>query len=80
MTEFVRLRTKMYTLHLEGKKNMKKAKSVKSNVVARFIMFEDYTLCLNDAIEMTHRQSFIRSKLHEMYTISEKKDQKKKSL
>ncbi|KYN42549.1 hypothetical protein ALC56_03008 [Trachymyrmex septentrionalis] len=29
--------------------------------------------CLNDAIEMTHRQLCIRSKLHEVYTISEKK-------
>ncbi|KAG5314632.1 SETMR methyltransferase, partial [Acromyrmex insinuator] len=33
------------------------------------IMFGDYTRCLNDAIEMTR----IRSKLHEVYTISETK-------
>ncbi|KAG5335552.1 GT2D2 protein, partial [Acromyrmex charruanus] len=44
-----------------------------SNIVARSIMFEDYTWCLNDAIEMMRRQSNIRSKLHEVDTISEKK-------
>jgi len=62
----------MYALRVEGKKNAKKAKDIKSNVVARSI-FEGYTRCLNDAIEMTRRQLCIRSKLHEVYTISEKK-------
>ncbi|KYN28709.1 hypothetical protein ALC57_01875 [Trachymyrmex cornetzi] len=44
---------------------------VKSNVIARSIMFQDYKQCLNDLIERTRRQSCIRSKLHEVYTISE---------
>jgi len=35
-------------------------------------MFEDYT-CLQDEIEMTRKQSCIKSKLHEVYTISETK-------
>jgi len=61
MTEFVGLREKMYALRVEGKKDMKKAKGVKSNVVAKSITFEDYTQCLNDAIEMTRRLSCIRS-------------------
>ena len=73
MTGFVGLRTKMYALHIEGKKDMKKAKSDKSNVIARSITFENYTRYLNDAIKMTRRQLCIRSKLHEMYTISETK-------
>jgi len=47
----------MYALHVEGKKDTKKVKSVKSNVVVKSIMFEDYMQCLNDAIEMTRRQS-----------------------
>ena len=34
MTEFVSLRAKMYAVRVNGKKNTKKAKSVKSNVVA----------------------------------------------
>ncbi|KYN00047.1 hypothetical protein ALC62_09192 [Cyphomyrmex costatus] len=63
----------MYALCVQGKKDTKKAKGVKNNVVARSITFDDYTRCLNDAIEMTRRQSCIRSKLHEVYTISETK-------
>jgi len=31
MIEFIGLRPKMYALHIKGKKDMKKAKSVKSN-------------------------------------------------
>ncbi|XP_018393244.1 PREDICTED: uncharacterized protein LOC108772246 [Cyphomyrmex costatus] len=73
MTEFVGLRAKMYALRVQGKKDTKKAKGVKSNVVARSITFDDYTKCLNDVIEMMRRQSCIRSKLHEVYTISETK-------
>jgi len=67
MTEFVGLRAKMYALN--GKKDTKKAKGVKSNVVTRTITFDDYTRCLNEEIEMTRRQSCIRSKLHDMYTV-----------
>ncbi|KYN02136.1 hypothetical protein ALC62_07057, partial [Cyphomyrmex costatus] len=73
MSEFVGLRAKMYALRVQGKKDTKKAKGIKSNVVARSITFEDYTRCLNDTIEMTRKQSCIRSKLHEVYTISETK-------
>ncbi|KYM94189.1 hypothetical protein ALC62_15183 [Cyphomyrmex costatus] len=73
MTEFVGLRAKVYALRVQGKKDTKKAKGVKSNVVARSITFDDYTECLNDVIEMTRRQSCIRLKLHEVYTISETK-------
>ncbi|KYN09825.1 hypothetical protein ALC57_18047, partial [Trachymyrmex cornetzi] len=73
MTEFVGLKAKMYALRVQRKKDAKKAKGVKSSVVAKSITFEDYTCCLNDAIEMTRRQSCIISKLHEVYTISETK-------
>jgi len=51
----------------------KKVKSVKNNVVAKSITFNDYTRCLFDEIKMTHKQSYIKSKLHEVYTISETK-------
>ncbi|XP_036148161.1 uncharacterized protein LOC118647413 [Monomorium pharaonis] len=73
MIEFVGLRAKMYAMRVNGKKDTKKAKGVKSSVVARTITFDDYTHCLREEIEMTRRQSCIRSKLHEVYTISEKK-------
>ncbi|KAL6416803.1 hypothetical protein ACFW04_014829 [Cataglyphis niger] len=62
MTEFVGLRAKMY-----------KIKGVKSAVVARMITFDDYARCLRRDIEITREQSCLRSKLHEMYSISESK-------
>ncbi|XP_025073141.1 uncharacterized protein LOC112552333, partial [Pogonomyrmex barbatus] len=52
MTEFVGLRAKMYAMRVDGKKDTKKAKGVKNNVVARTITFDDYTRCLNEEIEM----------------------------
>ncbi|XP_071652557.1 uncharacterized protein [Temnothorax longispinosus] len=73
MTEFVGLRAKMYALRVDSKKDTKKAKGVKSNVVARSITFDDYTRCLRDEIEMTRQQTCIRSKKHEVYTVSETK-------
>jgi hypothetical protein len=73
MTEFVGLRAKMYALKVDGKKDTKKVKGVKNNVVAKSITFDDYTRCLHDEIEMTRKQSCIRSKLHEVYTITETK-------
>jgi len=73
MTEFVGLRAKMYALRVDGKKDTKKVKGVKSNVVVKSITFDDYTRCLFDETELTRKQSCIRSKLHEVYTISETK-------
>jgi len=43
MTEFVGLKTKMYALHVDDKKDTKKVKDVKSNVVARTVTF-NYTI------------------------------------
>ncbi|XP_070517670.1 uncharacterized protein [Cardiocondyla obscurior] len=73
MTEFVGLRAKMYALRVNGKKDIKKVKGVKSNVVAKKITFDHYTRCLHEEIEMTRQQTCIRSKLHEVYTIREEK-------
>ena len=73
MTEFVGLRAKMYALRVDGKKDTKKVKGIKSNVVAKSITFDDYTPCLHDEIEMKRQQSCIRSKLHDVFTISETK-------
>ncbi|XP_070522413.1 uncharacterized protein [Cardiocondyla obscurior] len=73
MMEFVGLRAKMYALRVNGKKDIKKVKGVKSNVVAKMITFDDYTRCLHEEIEMTRQQTCIRSKLHEVYIIREEK-------
>ena len=63
MTEFVGLRAKMYALRVTGQKDTKKVKGIKKNVVTRTITFDDYTQCLSDEIELTRRQSCIRSKM-----------------
>jgi len=63
----------MYALRVDNKKDTKKIKGIESNVVARTITFDDYTRCLFDEIEMTRKQSCIRSKLHDVYTVSETK-------
>jgi len=73
MTEFIGLKIKIYALRVDGKKDTKKVKGVKSNVVTKSITFDDYTWCLFDETETTRKQSSIRSKLHEMYTLSETK-------
>jgi len=41
MTEFIGFRAKMYALCIDGKKDTKKVKGVKSNVVAKSITFDD---------------------------------------
>jgi len=43
MTEFVGFRAKMYALRVDAKKDTKKAKDIKNNVVARTITCDDYT-------------------------------------
>ena len=68
MTEFVGLRTKMYALprkkeeYEEDKEHQEQCCNKIYNVRRLHAVF--------DAIEMTRRQSCIRSKLHEVYTIS----------
>ncbi|XP_014478545.1 PREDICTED: uncharacterized protein LOC106746453 [Dinoponera quadriceps] len=73
MTEFVGLRAKMYALKVDGKNNTKKAKGVKSSVIARTITFNDYTQCLRVEFKKSRQQSYIRSKLHKVFTVSETK-------
>ncbi|RLU22202.1 hypothetical protein DMN91_006583 [Ooceraea biroi] len=73
MTEFVRLRAKMYAVKVDGKKGTKKAKGVKSNVVARKITFDDCVQCLREKIKMSRDQSRITSQLHKVYTVRETK-------
>ncbi|XP_020294835.1 uncharacterized protein LOC109860268 [Pseudomyrmex gracilis] len=73
MTEFVELRAKMYVTRVSDSKCIKKVKGVKRSVVARTIIFDDYVRCLRDATELTRQQSCIRSQLHEVFTVLERK-------
>lgn len=70
-TEVVGLRSKCYALRtLGGIDKMKKAKGVKKNVLKSKVSFDDYYNCIkNNCIEM-RKQYSIRSKSHNVYTIS----------
>ena len=81
MTHFIGLRSKQYTYKVEGRKEVKKAKGVKSNVVKTKISYEDYMNCLKKFVEnqpqeecFLHKtQRCIQSKLHEVYSIEQTK-------
>ena len=48
ITEFIGLRSKMYSLRINRKDYIKKAKGVKMPVVRKTIEFDDYVACLYD--------------------------------
>ncbi|XP_066583785.1 uncharacterized protein [Prorops nasuta] len=74
MTEFIGLRSKMYTFKVQGcTKIIKKAKGVKGYVVDRSITFDDYKDCLNNFNVQSRNQNSIRSKLHKVFSITQKK-------
>jgi len=80
MTEFVGLRAKMYALRVDGKKDTKKVKGIKSNVVVNSITFDDYTRCLFDETELMRKQLCIRSKLHEQNIHDIRNENRSKSI
>ena len=67
--EIVGLRVKMYSLKTK-KKEMKKAKGVKKNVVKKDISHQDYVDCLFEERKFMHT---IRSFKHQLYTIKQNK-------
>lgn len=71
LTEVVGLRSKCYAVRILGKiDKMKKAKGVKKNVLKKKVSFDDYYNCVkNNCFEM-RKQFSIRSKSHNVYTIS----------
>ncbi|XP_011858376.1 PREDICTED: uncharacterized protein LOC105555932 [Vollenhovia emeryi] len=73
MVEFVGLRAKMYATRVLGQSDTKKVKGIKRNVVERTITFDDFTRTLRDMTEQSRSQFCVRSRLHEVYTVSETK-------
>ena len=70
--EFVGLRAKLYSCRSEVGV-IKKAKGVRRNVVKNKLMFEDYLDCLNSSTPKSVDQNLIRSKNHEVCTITQTK-------
>lgn len=73
MTEFVGLRSKMYSVKTEGITSMKKAKGIKKNVLAKTIGFDDYLKCIRDNCTITRSQNTFRCKKHTVFTVKQVK-------
>lgn len=74
MTDFVGLRAKCYAVRSRGcEEKMKKAKGVKKNVLKREITFDDYIDCIKNNCTVVRTQNTIRSKMHNVYSIQQKK-------
>jgi len=71
MTEFVGLRSKMYSVRVNGEYRFKKCKGVKYGVVQRTIQFDDYKRCLEQNSVASRVQRTIISRLHRVYTIQQ---------
>lgn len=73
MTEFVGIRSKMYSIRINGIDKVKKAKGVKKNVINKKIHFLDYYNCMKDHCIITEKQNTILSKLHNVFSIERSK-------
>lgn len=73
MTEFVGLRAKMYSIRVDNKDAIKKAKGVKKYVLNKKICFDDYLRCIRNNCTITETQNTIRSKNHTVFTIEQSK-------
>ncbi|XP_065662831.1 uncharacterized protein LOC136085451 [Hydra vulgaris] len=65
--KFVGLRSKLYSYKIHRKEN-KKCKGVKKNVVKKYITHEDYKDCLLNKRDHIRKMNIIRSHSHEVYT------------
>ena len=72
MTEFIGLRSKMYTF-IVNSKTVKKCKGVKKSTIDHKIEFSDYKNCLFNETQMLTSMNLIRSKKHKIYTVKANK-------
>jgi hypothetical protein len=73
VVEFIGLRSKMYTFRTESGKTCKKLKGIKKSVLKKDISFDDYLQCLLQNKIFRHQQKMIRSKKHNLATITQTK-------
>ena len=66
ITEFVGLRSKMYSYMKDNQKGEKKAKGIKKNVIKKDITHEDYKKTLFNNKQMYHKMKTIRSENHQL--------------
>lgn len=68
MLEYVGLRSKLYTIKIDGQSPTMKAKGVKGSTVKNTITFDDYITCLNQKTCLTRDEYHIRSHKHNLRT------------
>lgn len=73
MTEFVGLRSKMYSLKINEKGVVKKAKGVKKNVIDKKLSFEKYIACIRNHCKLQEKQCHIFSRLHKVFSVEQTK-------
>jgi hypothetical protein len=73
ITEFIGLRSKMYSLQFESGKEDKKAKGITKNVIKRSIHYEDYKNILKNLGKMYSRMKMIRSQNQRIYIMEQNK-------
>lgn len=73
ITEFVGLRSKMYSIRIAGKDAIKKSKGVKKYVLTNKITFDDYLACITNNCTYNATQNSIRSIRHMVFTIEQNK-------
>ena len=66
ITEFIGLRSKMYSYEKDNKKGGKTAKGIKKNVIKKDITHENYKNVLFNNNQIRHRMKTIRSQKHEI--------------
>jgi hypothetical protein len=70
LTEFIGLRSKMYSYVGDKDKTGKTAKGVKKYVIKKYIIHYDYRRTLEEGIQMKHSMNTIRSIAHDVGTYS----------
>ena len=69
ITEFIGLRSKMYSVNLDDGKEEKKAKGVVKCVIKKDLKHEMYDKILKTSGKMYSRMKVLRSQKHRMYTM-----------
>ena len=69
MSEFVGLRSKMYSYIMEDGKGGMTTKGIKKNVIKKDIMHEDYKNTLLNEEQMRHKLRTIRSVKHKLQSL-----------
>ena len=73
ITEFIGLRSKMYSLKFDDKKEVKKAKGIKKIVIKKSLNHAHYSNVLTSAGKMFSKMKVIRSNKHRIYTMEQNK-------